>query len=237
MVIQVKKLLRLLLLLLALTSEGRAQEPEAAPVDDAPLRLSALVSSGTRFYAGFVESKTGQAFLVPEGGKVLNWRVVKIDETALSAHLVDGVGTPLVLVLKGDAQAAALTQTEGAAPGIKTLEEFLAEHPELSQSVTDVPPMPFPVDTNTVVTYEDFLSAHPEMAGLSNYVAPDLRNPAGGPVPVLNEAMAVSQPVSREEGLRRMAEQAGQPVPENGVTTYEDFLRLHAPSGGVNQAP
>lgn len=81
------------------------------------------------------------------------------------------------------------------------------------------------------------MAAHPEMAGVSNYVAPDLRNPEGGPTPTLSEAQATKTPVSREEGLRRMAEQAGQPVPTNAVTTFEDFLRQHAPSGAMIRTP
>lgn len=234
---QVKHSIGVGLLLLVLAGGGQAQEPAAASADPGPLRLSALVSAGTRFYAGFVEVESGHAFLVPEGGKVLNWRVVSIDETAMSARLVDAEGAELLLVLQGDERAAALAVPDGTNPGIKTLEEFLAEHPDLAASLPESAPMDFPGPTNAPVTFEDFMAAHPEMAGLSNYVAPELRNPAGGPTPTLSEAQATQVPVTREEGLRRMAEQAGQPVPDNAVTTFEDFLRQHAPSGAMIRTP
>ena len=218
-----------LLGLAALAGEGLAVE--RVPMENGPLRLSAIVSAGTRYYAGFVGAEDGTPYLVPEGGKVLNWRVTEIDETAMTALLVDADGDEMFLALTGDEALAASTQPDAQAPGIKTLEQFLAEHPELANQGTPPGELTFPEPTNnTPVTYEDFLASHPEMAGLTNYVAPELRTGMTGTPATLSAADVPEQaPVSREEGLRRMAEQTGMPVPEDKETTYEDFLRQHAP--------
>ena len=217
---------------------GSGWAEERVPMENGPLRLSAIVSAGTRYYAGFVGAEDGAAYLVPEGGKVLNWRLTEIDEAAMTALLVDADGDEMFLALTGDEALAASTQPEAQAPGIKTLEQFLAEHPELAAQATPPAEFTFPEPTNnTPVTFEDFLASHPEMAGLTNYVAPELRAGVTGTPATLSAADVPDQPpVSREEGLRRMAEQTGMPVPEDKETTYEDFLRLHAPKA-MESAP
>ena len=70
---------------LILSAELRAEDDEAAMELDVVaeadgLRLSAIVSAGTRYFAGFVDAETGAASLVPEGGKIKQWRVEFIDE-------------------------------------------------------------------------------------------------------------------------------------------------------------
>jgi hypothetical protein len=207
-----------------------AEEPALVPMENSPLRLSAIVSSGTRFYGGFVDAETGQAHLVPEGGKVMHWRVTAIDEVAMTALLEDSDGDKMLLALTGDEALAAEVLAGQQAPSIKTLEEFLAEHPELAAAAAEQVPVEFPAVTNGVATFEDFLAAHPQWAGVSNYVAPELLDSNAVPPATLSGAEVESEPVSREEGLRRMAEQTGQSIPEDKETTFEEFLQQHAPA-------
>lgn len=225
---RIKGMVVVALLLGALS--GIADEAALAPMENGPLRLSAIVSSGTRYYGGFVDAETGQAHLVPEGGKVLHWRVTAIDETAMTALLEDSDGDKMLLALTGDEALAAEVLAGQQVPHIKTLEEFLAEHPELAAQAADQIPVEIPAATNGVATFEDFLAAHPEWAGLSNYVAPELLDSNAVPPATLSGEDVESEPVSREEGLRRMAEQTGQSVPEDKETTFEEFLQRHAPA-------
>ena len=219
---RIKGMVVVALLLGALS--GIADEAALAPMENGPLRLSAIVSSGTRYYGGFVDAETGQAHLVPEGGKVLHWRVTSIDEAAMTALLEDSDGDKMLLALTGDEALAAEVLAGQQVPHIKTLEEFLAEHPELAAQAADQIPVEIPAATNGVATFEDFLAAHPEWAGLSNYVAPELLDSNAVPPATLSGEDVESEPVSREEGLRRMAEQTGQSVPEDKETTFEEFL-------------
>lgn len=209
---------------------GVAEEAAVAPMENGPLRLSAIVSSGTRYYGGFVDAETGQAHLVPEGGKVLHWRVTAIDEAAMTALLEDSDGAQLLLALTGDEALAAEVLAGQQALRIKTLEEFLAEHPELVAQAADQTPVQIPAATNGVATFADFLAAHPEWAGMSNFVAPELLDSHAVPPVTLRGEDVERAPVSREEGLRRMAEQTGQPIPEDRETSYEEFLQRHAPA-------
>lgn len=209
---------------------GVAEEAALVPMENGPLRLSAIVSSGTRYYGGFVNAVNGQAHLVPEGGSVLHWRVMSIDEAAMTALLEDSDGAQLLLALTGDEALAADVLAGQQISRIKTLEEFLAEYPELSAQAADQVPVQIPAATNGVATFADFLAAHPEWTGVSNYVAPELLDSNAVPPATLSGADVESEPVSREEGLRRMAEQTGQPIPEDKETTYEEFLQRHAPA-------
>ena len=208
-----------------------AENAPDVPRETGPLRLSAIVSSGSRYYAGFVDTANGQAHLVPQGGKVLNWHVKLIDEHALTATLTDEDGRDSLVVLTGDEQLAAEVLASQQAPRIKTLEEFLAEHPDLATSPAEQIPMEFPLSTNSAFSYEDFMAAHPQWKGMTNYVAPELLNSDGLPPAALSGAEAAGGSVSREEGLRRMAEQTGMPVPADAETTYEEFLQRNAPVG------
>lgn len=217
---------------LLLSAELRAEEDEAAMEIDAVaetegLRLSAIVSAGTRYFAGFVDTETGAASLVPEGGKIKQWRVEFIDEETMSATLSDELGGNIILALKGDPEAAAAAEAEANFPRPKTLEEFLAEHPEYPR-----PPNlgnPVPPGEGPVTTFEDFQAMHPELAGKTNYIAPELLEGNTNEMPSLSEADVDPTPVSREDALRKMAESVGMPIPEPGpAVSQEDFLRLHA---------
>ncbi len=208
---------------------GRAVAQAREPEEHGPLRLSAIVDNGLRYLVGLVDTETGRAYLVGEGGKVLSWRVKAIDGEEMSAVLVDADGDELYLVLTGDEDAAAKMEGVSVALRPKTLAEFLAEHPELAVPAPDQAPIP--ESTNPATTAEDFLAAHPDLAGLTNYVAPELRGP--GAMATLTEKDVDLTPVSREEGLRRMAEQADRPMPDAKEITYEDFLR----DQGASAAP
>lgn len=151
------------------------------PPELEPVRLSAIVNSGSRYLAGFVDAKTGVAYLIPVGGKMFNWRITAIDEKAMSALLVSPEGRELRLDLTGDVDAA--PEGDAALPDehIKTMAEFIAEHPELVQAPADVVPLPT-LSTNTT-SYEAFMASHPEMAGLTNSVAPEVPSHSNPPAP------------------------------------------------------
>ncbi len=220
----------LLSILLMGTVTVSAQTVELEPMENGPLRLSAIVSAGTRYYAGFVDAESGAAYLVPEGGSVLNWKVKSIDEGRMSALLVDRDGDEMLLVLTGDENAVTAEGTDSTLPRAKTLAEFLAEHPELAAAHDGQGASSLSATTNSVVTFEDFIAAHPDLAGVSNYIAPGLRDPDTGAVATLTEADVDTTPISREEGLKRMAEQMGKPMPEIKETTYEEFIRMNTPT-------
>lgn len=209
----------------------RAEDDEAAMEVDAVqeadgLRLSAIVSAGTRYFAGFVDTATGAASLVPEGGRIKQWRVEFIDEETMSATLSDEMGSNITLMLKGDPAAAAAAEESGF-PRPKTLEEFLAEHPEFPRP-PNLGALP-PDGEGPVTTYEDFLAAHPEMAGKTNFIAPELTGGRTDEFPSLTEADVDSTPISREDALRAMAESVGMPIPDPGpAVSQEEFLRMHA---------
>ena len=173
-----------------------AENPAAVlPPELEPVRLSAIVSSGSRYLAGFVDTKTGVAYLIPVGGKMFNWRVTAIDEKAMFALLVDPKGRELRLDLTGDATAEADGQTTASDVRIKTMAEFIAEHPELTEAPADAELVPN--DSAGTTSYEAFMASHPEMAGLTNYVAPELQsrsNPAApAELPMLD--LPVAPPV------------------------------------------
>lgn len=141
------------------------------------LRLSALVSAGTRHLAGFVDTATGTAYLIPVGGRLMNWRVTAIDEKEMNARLVNDAGQEIRVDLKGDASPHADDTGEPENNRIKTLAEFIAEHPALTETTLDAenPPLASPGTTS----YEAFLASHPEMAGWTNGQPP----PSQGGVP------------------------------------------------------
>ncbi len=216
-----------------LCADLRAEDDEAAMEMDTVeetdgLRLSAIVSAGTRYFAGFVDTGTGAASLVPEGGRIKRWRVEFIDEETMSATLSDEQGGNVILALKGDpGAAAAAAEAEDHFPRPKTLEEFLAEHPEYPR-----PPNmgnPTPTGEGPVTTFEDFVAKHPELAGKTNYVAPELLEGNTNEMPTLGEDDIDPTPISREAALRVMAESVGMPAPgpDEGMS-QEDFLRMHA---------
>lgn len=146
-----------------------------------PVRLSAIVNSGTRYLAGFVDAQTGVAYLIPVGGKLFDWRVTAIDEKAMTALLVNPEGGERRLDLTGNLDAEAEGELTPPDMRIKTMAEFIAEHPELTQAPADEDLVPTASAGTT--SYEAFIASHPEMDGLTNYVAPELQSHTNRNVP------------------------------------------------------
>ena len=194
------------------------------------LRLSALIGDGPKMLIGVVDASTSNAFLLHLGDSVYGYEVVAAnykDETITLRLKEDTNAVPTMVT--GEPIAGALPTSRK----IKTLEEFLAEHPNAT-TPADVK-FEFPTNNLPVRTFEDFIKEHPEMNGVSNYVAggtgPDIE--AARPPEITTD---VSTPDPGQYGLGPGIEKALMELPADQrpkmedlapgkVKTYEEFIK------------
>lgn len=203
------------------------------------LRLSAMIGEGPRMLIGIVDASTSNAFLVRPGDTLFGYEVVATDYKAETVTLRKG-REEIKLRLKEDTNAIPPGVMGEHRPDLlpymrrtKTLEEFLAEHPNVKTA--DEVKFEFPTNTQAVRTFEDFMKEHPEMAGVSNYVAeglgPGIEN--ARPPEITND---VSAPDPGKYGLGPGIEKALMELPPDQrpkmedlapgkVKTYEEFIK------------
>lgn len=225
-----------------------AKKPEPAPQTKASaasaamadrLRLSALIGEGPRMLIGIVDAATSNAYLVRPGDTLFGFEVTATDYKAETVTLRKG-REEFKLRLKEDTNAIPPVAVGEHRPDLlpymrktKTLEEFLAEHPNVQTA--DEVKFEFPTNTPTVRTFEDFMKEHPEMAGVSNYVAeglgPGIEN--ARPPEITNDMTA---PDPGQYGLGPGIEKALMELPPDQrpkledlapgkVKTYEEFIK------------
>jgi hypothetical protein len=171
------------------TETNRVERSVVEPMVLPDLRVSAIAGVEGQYFVGMVDQKTGQASLLRIGNQIAGYTITEIDPESKAVRLEKG-GVPYRLELSGDSV------------------RVVADDPETAPSAADMKPAP-------VKTMDEFLKEHPEL------------NRTEGP------AIAPStQPVSPEEGLRKMAETAGKPFDPSMLKprTFEDFVRENAPT-------
>lgn len=232
--------------------------PDAAFLDR--FRVSALITGGKNFRVGFVDSTSGKAYLVAQGDLFFGFELEAMDYAAERVILRKGKSRyglslrddPDVRVVVASAPppvpasalnaAPPINPAEKASGKIKTLEEFLAEHPDLQ--ATESARFDFPTNVPPVQGLgegiESFLKAHPELAdnvqtGPVTGLGPGIEAVMQDNPELLEKARAAAkgEGQSMEKALERMARESGQPQPtiSTNPTTFEDFVRMHAPAG------
>lgn len=231
--------------------------PDAAFLDR--FRVSALITGGKNFRVGFVDSTSGKAYLVAQGDPFFGFELEAMDYAAERVILRKGKSRyglslrddPDVRVVVASAPPLPASASNAASPvnlaekasgKIKTLEEFLAEHPDLQ--ATESARFDFPTNVPPVQGLgegiESFLKAHPELA--DNVQTSPVTGLGPGIEAVMQDnpellekarAAAKGEGESMEKALERMARESGQPQPtiSTNPTTFEDFVRMHAPAG------
>jgi hypothetical protein len=169
---------------------------ESAPVSLPDLRVSAIAGAEGQYFVGLINQKTGQASLLRIGNQIAGYTITEIDPESKTVRLEKG-GVPYRLELTGDSV------------------QVVEEDPETAPSADDVKPGP-------VKSLAEFLKEHPEL---------DQKPGTKAPVPA-------PEPVTPEEGLKRMAETAGKPFDPSMLKprTFEDFVREHAPASNAPPA-
>jgi hypothetical protein len=173
------------------------------------------------------------------GDSVYGYEVVAADYKAETITLRKAKDE-FMLRLKEDTNAVPVTAMGETGMGIqpatrkiKTLEEFLAEHPNAT-TPTEIK-FDFPTNDLPVRTFEDFIKDHPEMAGVSNYVAEGLGTGIVTTLPpeITND---VSTPDPGQYGLGPGIEKALNDMPADQrpkvedlapgkVKSYEEFIK------------
>ena len=232
-------------------------QPAVAGFDVGNLRISALMGTEPRLLVGMVDIVNSNVFVLREGDMIYGYELSSIDYDAEAVVLNKGEQT-LTLRLRGDANATNMFASTAApvlsAPStrVKTLEEFLAEHPDAmtasGMKLGDAMNQP-PVQ-GMGEGIESFLKQHPELAGLTNPVPP------GSLGSGIEEAMKGMTNVDKD-ALMKPAEGLGEGIesylkehPELGTVdefrasqqkpkTYEEFLSEHPELNqqNPNQAP
>lgn len=171
------------------TETNRAERVTAEPTVLPDLRVSAIAGVEGQYFVGIVDQKTRQAQLLRVGDQIAGYKITEIDPESKAVRL-EKKGIPYRLEMSGDSV------------------RVVADDPETAPSPDDMKPGP-------VKTLDEFLKEHPEL------------NRAEGPA----EAPS-TQPVTPEEGLRKMAESAGKPFDPSMLKprTFEDFVRENAPT-------
>lgn len=227
--------------------------PDAVFLDR--FRVSALIEGEQKFRVGFVDSTTDKAYLVAQGDPFFGFVLEAMDYKSERVILRKG-SARYGLSLKDDPSAhVVLAPAPGLAPvagvptvrptpgemtsgKIKTLEDFMAEHPDLQASdgahydfPTNLPPA-----QGLGEGIESFLKLHPELD--SNIST----SPVVGLGPGIEAAMkdrpdliekaraeAAGEGPTMDEALERMAKDAGLPKPtiSTNPTSFEDFIRMH----------
>lgn len=218
-------------------------------------RVSALIDSNRKFRVGLVDSQTGKAYLLSKGDQLMGFVLESMDYQN-ERIILKKDGARYGLTLKDDPDAirvvpvslpppSALTTAESMefsppeTMRVKTLKEFLDEHPDLKAS--EGPRYNFPVTDASGeakgVTMEEFIQSHPEMKGDENSptgtvtgLGPGIESVMKDYPEQLKEALRSQETgITQEEALRKMAESTGMPMPQpsTNTTSYEEFLRIH----------
>ncbi len=119
---------------------NRAERSMAEPMVLPDLRVSAIAGVKGQYFVGMVDQKTGQASLLRIGNQIAGYTITEIDPESKAVRLEKG-GVPYRLELSGDSVRVVADDPETAPspddmkPGpVKTMEEFLKEHPELNRT-------------------------------------------------------------------------------------------------------
>ncbi len=239
----------------------RAMLPQATGGPDAAFldrfRVSALIDGEKKFRVGFVDSTTGKAYLVAQGDPFFGFVLEAMDYQSERVVLRKGMAR-YGLSLKDDltahvvmapAPTAATTGStaihpppgEMASGKIKTLEDFLAEHPDLQASEgarydfpTNQPPA-----QGMGEGIESFLKAHPELeaniqTSAVTGLGPGIEAAMKDHPELIEKARADAvKGQGMEAALEQMAKEAGMPKPtiSTNPTTFEDFIRMHPQMG------
>jgi len=221
-------------------------------------RVSALIDGGKKFRVGFVDSTTGKAYLVAQGDAFFGFELEAMDYQAERVILRKGAAR-YGLSLKDDptarvvvaaappkvppATAAIPPSLADTAPGkIKTVEEFLAEHPDLQ--ATEGARFDFPTNAPPAqgmgVGIESFMAMHPELAanvqtGPVTGLGPGIEGAMKDHPELVEKARAEAMGEGQDmaTALERMAKETGLPKPNvsTNPTTFEEFIRQNAPQG------
>jgi hypothetical protein len=221
-------------------------------------RVSALIEGGKKFRVGFVDSTTSKAYLVAQGDPFFGFVVEAMDYQSERVILRKGTARyglslkddPMARVVmasappavSGDSAAIHPPPGEMTAGKIKTLEDFLAEHPDLQ--VSEGARYDFPTNQPPAQGLgegiESFLKLHPELeaniqTGVVTGLGPGIEAAMKDRPDLIEKARAdaAGEGQGMDASLERMAREAGMPKPtiSTNPTTFDDFVRMHPQMG------